>query len=53
MFVSLTQITCLETYRKLRMLSSIITITPERQDARLRWNMTAAVSIAGIMRPWF
>jgi HlyD family secretion protein len=25
-----------------------VTITPDRQDARLRWNMTASASIAGI-----
>jgi HlyD family secretion protein len=27
-------------------ITYVLTITPDRQDQRLRWNMTAAVSIA-------
>jgi HlyD family secretion protein len=27
-------------------ITYVVTITPDRQDERLRWNMTAAVSIA-------
>jgi HlyD family secretion protein len=29
-------------------ITYVVTITPDRQDARLRWNMTVSASIAGI-----